>query len=306
MFSKRIILILLIMTAIATLSTVNADEISVSDNDMLENAQELPEISTQEDVQLETVNTDQDLSAQSMNQVKENEVLGAEDSGNALSSDSTPTHVNLAASSKTVTYAKLQHIKVKVTDDEGKPVENVKIAFKIYKNDKLVDTQDDFSTGDDGYVYYSTESLNAGKYTVKYEIADKNTYQASAISSKLTVKKIKYTIKVKRHTGELDIFVKKNKKPANIKLKVKIYTGKKYKTIYLKSGHNKKLSKYKGFCAFATNDLKVGKHKVIITAANKNYQASKKTFIKVTKSIKKGRSILLLITGGKLKIYSGF
>ena len=81
---------------------------------------------------------------------------------------------------------------------------------------------------------------------------------------------------------------------------------KKYKTIYLKSGYNKKLSKHKGSCAFATNDLKVGNHKVVISAANKNYQASKKTFIKVTKSIKKRGPLLFLITGGKLKIYRGF
>lgn len=303
MFKKRYILILLLILLISAVSAVNASEISeteVNDN-VAENTLEISETSAQEDVKIEAGNADYPKTAN-----EKDEVLSVDESRNVVKLES-PTHVNLKASAKTVTYGKLQQIKVKVTDDNGKPVEDVAVTFKIYKNNKLVDTQSRYVTGAEGNVYYTTNKLNAGTYTVKYEVRDKDLFQASEITSKLTVKKVKYTIKIKKYTGELDIFVKKNKKPANnVKLKVKIYTGKKYKTIYLKSGYNKKLVKYKGFCAFMTNDLKVGKHKVVISSANKNYQASKTTSIKVTKSIKKDGPILIIVSGGKIKLYSGF
>lgn len=313
MFKKKYILILLLLiTVIGTLSTVSAGEINSADidNNILEDTQELLETSTQEDMKLETGEDVQEISAQNADPLKTDEVkeeiLTADESKSVLKAD-TPTHVNIAVSAKTVTYGKLQYVAARVTDDNGNPVENVKIAFKIYKGSKLVDTQTQYSTGKEGHVYYCTQDLKAGAYTIKYDIIDKNVYQASAVSSKLTVKKIKFTIKVKRSVGGLEIFVKKNKKPANkVKLKVKIYTGKKYKTIYLTSGYNKKLSKYKGYCGFVTNDLKAGKHKVVITATNKNYQAKKTTSIKITKSIKKGGTILAIVNGGKLQVYTGF
>jgi 5-hydroxyisourate hydrolase-like protein (transthyretin family) len=315
MIKKKYILILLLTIVLGTVSAVSASEMSQTDcdNNIIESPQDIEEISVQKEETLQTAdNTQEEISAQEEDslQIADNtpeEILTIDESKSVVGDDSSPKHVNFAASDKTVTYGKLQHIRVKVTDDNGNPLKDVTVRFKIYKNNKLVAKQDEYSTGKDGYVYYCTKDLNAGKYKVTYEIVDKNTYTATKVTSKLTVKQIKLTAKIKRSTGEIDIFLKKNKKPINkIKLKVKVYTGKKYKTIYLKSGYNKKISKYKGFCAFATNALKVGKHKVVITSANKNYKLSKTTSFKITKAIKKYESILILVSGGKLYYYSGF
>jgi hypothetical protein len=55
---------------------------------------------------------------------------------------------------------------------------------------------------------------------------------------------------------------KKNKKLVNgVKLKLLIYTGKKYKTVTLKT---KTFNKLKGMAGYATNQLSVGTHKVKI------------------------------------------
>lgn len=298
MFRKKFALMLLAMAVLFTVSAVSAGDMNQTDidNDLLENTQQDMKVQSDSNVWEISSQNDEALEAGNM----EDEILAAQ-SKDVLKSSSSPTHVNLEVSHKTVTYGRLQHIAVKVTGDDGKPVEDVRVTFKIYKSGKLVDTLDGFVSGSDGYLYYYTQKLNAGTYTVKYEVVHKNLYSASVATSKLTVKKVKLSIKVKRETGGLNIFVKKNKKPINnIKLKVKIYTGKKYKTIYLKSGSSK------GVCAFVTNVLKVGKHKVVITVVNKNYRASKTSSFKVTKSIKKKSPILVLLTGGKIEFYRGF
>ena len=59
-----------------------------------------------------------------------------------------------------------------------------------------------------------------------------------------------------------------------VKIKVKVYTGKKYKVYKLKT--NKK-----GIAKFNVKKLKKGTHKVIISSLNKNYKISKKSSIRI-------------------------
>ena len=58
------------------------------------------------------------------------------------------------------------------------------------------------------------------------------------------------------------------------KLKIKVYTGKKYKIYKLKT--NKK-----GVAKLNTKKLKRGSHKVVITSGNSNYKVSAKSTIKI-------------------------
>ena len=57
-----------------------------------------------------------------------------------------------------------------------------------------------------------------------------------------------------------------------LKLKLKVSTGKKYKTYYVKTNS-------KGIANFNTKNLKRGKHKVLIYSANGNFIVSKKSYI---------------------------
>jgi len=60
----------------------------------------------------------------------------------------------------------------------------------------------------------------------------------------------------------------------SVKIKVRVYTGKKAKTYKLKT--NKK-----GVAKLKTSKITKGKHKLIITSLNKNYKISKKITVKV-------------------------
>jgi hypothetical protein len=81
------------------------------------------------------------------------------------------------------------------------------------------------------------------------------------------------------------ILNKKTKKPVNgVKVRLKIYTGKKFKSFTLKT---KKVGKYKGIVGIFSNEFSVGKHKVVIEPISIKYSGSGKTTIKIMKSAKK-------------------
>ncbi len=212
---------------------------------------------------------------------------------------------------------------IKVTDPEtGKGVKT-EFDVLIYKS-SVKPVKDDFNW--EWYKTVKTDSNGIGVFTWAgvplgpgiYNIAldsfadytsswgdDYDIAEGSTLTAKVVVK-TKLSVKVKKSKGTLEIFVKKNKKPVNkIKLKIKIFTGKKYKTIYLTTAKIKH-TKLRGYCAFATNALKVGKHKVVITSANKKYHVSKTSSFKITKGMKKDSSVLMIVSRGKLYQYSGF
>lgn len=63
---------------------------------------------------------------------------------------------------------------------------------------------------------------------------------------------------------------------SKVKIKIKVYTNKKFKTYSVKT--NKK-----GTAKINTKNLKIGKHKVIISSGNNNYKISAKSEIKIEK-----------------------
>ena len=86
--------------------------------------------------------------------------------------------------------------------------------------------------------------------------------------------KVKKRFRKNRHFY-VSVKLKSNKKPVKgIKLKLRVYTGKKYKTYKVKT--NKK-----GVARINTKKLRRGKHKVIILSGNKNYKIYKKSKITI-------------------------
>ena len=133
--------------------------------------------------------------------------------------------------------------------------------------------------------------MKTGTHKVIVSLAG-NDYKFKAVKSSIkVVKQTPLKILVKRTTMDegalLTVLVmnKKTKKLVNgVKLKLKIYTGKKYKTITIKT---KKFNGVKGMAGYATNDLSVGKHIVKIIPANFKYSGYKKTSMVIKKSAKK-------------------
>lgn len=126
-------------------------------------------------------------------------------------------------------------------------------------------------------------SINVGKYSLSITMDSGVCFVSSTINvvkapCKVTVSKLTTTY---RSGKVFKIYVKNSKtgKPVkSAKLKLKVWTGKKYKTYTLTSDKN-------GLVKFYTSKLSVGTHKVEITSANGNIKLSKvTTYIKVKKA----------------------
>lgn len=99
----------------------------------------------------------------------------------------------------------------------------------------------------------------------------------------INIKKATTTIKAPKVVNKFKkskyfkITVKSNKKAVKkLELKLKVFTGKKYKTYTVTTNKN-------GLAKFNTKSLKAGKHKVVISSGNPNYTVSAKSQITIKK-----------------------
>lgn len=139
--------------------------------------------------------------------------------------------------------------------------------LSVYKGSKLI-----YSTR-----YYTKSSVlsiklpkvDAGTYKIKVGIGG-NYFKTKYKTVKWTVNKQKLTVKAPKVTNKFKqskYFKATVKNAKNIKVKLKIYTGKKAKTYTVKTDKN-------GVAKWNTKGLSVGGHKVIISSGNSNYQFS--------------------------------
>ncbi len=174
-----------------------------------------------------------------------------------------------------VYYGSGKVISIKVINKISKEI-NPFWDLKIYRNGKAFY---DYWLDDTCVLPVSTWKAGTYKITVKTDSQtkpDELDFKVTILKAKTTVKAPKITAKYKK-SKYFKITVKSNKKIVkNLKLKVKVYTGKKYKIYNLKT--NKK-----GIAALNTKKLKIGKHRIIITSGNSNYQVSAKSFITIRK-----------------------
>jgi hypothetical protein len=133
---------------------------------------------------------------------------------------------------------------------------------------------------------YSNEYVLTVVYSSEnYEIKQNFTIKNNLNKTSIKINKASTTVKAPKVTGKfkkskyfkVTIKNKETKKLlSNVKVKIKVFTGKKYKTYSVKT--NKK-----GIAKINTKKLKIGNHKVIISSGNKNYSISGKSLIKIKK-----------------------
>lgn len=190
----------------------------------------------------------------------------------------------ITAAKKTAYYKQGKYFVVKVTNTKNnKPIYNAKLNIRVFVTSTKYYNFNG-RTGANGQIKLSMD-LKPGTYNVVIIDKDSNMVAKQA-TSKMVIKNApakfsasKVTAKKKANKYfKVKVINKKTKKIIpGVKVKVKVYTGKKSKTYTIKTNS-------KGIAKLNTKSLKVGKHKVVITSANKYVKASKKTSsIKITK-----------------------
>ena len=191
--------------------------------------------------------------------------------------------VFLTPNALSTTYDSGKAFTVTVKDINNKPVSGLKLDLMVYTNGKAKTYH--ATTNAKGVASWSLASkLAIG--THKVVVSSSSTkYVVSKVTSSIKVSKARTIVKAPKVTAK----VKKNKYfkvtvknkatkkvVKNIKVKVKVYTGKKYKTYTIKTNS-------KGIAKLNTKSLKVGSHKVVITSGNAKYIISAKSTIVIKK-----------------------
>ena len=265
------------VAAIESSDDSDIDEVSAIDSDdEVESDDSLAvssdEVSTIDDEKISAIDDEKlgiDNSADTLKKVEEKPL-----SVNG-SSDVTKATIKLAQSGKAYKSAKLV---VKVADSNGTALNKVPVKVK-FSNKKSVT----LTTNSKGIATY-TMPFSPGTYKATASISKDNVDAKSKTLSNIKIVKAKLTIKAKKLTTtyksgkyfQVKLVNSKNKAVKSVRVKMKVYTGKKYKTYSVKTNG-------KGIAKIKTNSLKRGKHKVVIKISSKNYAAkTKKTVVKIT------------------------
>lgn len=182
-----------------------------------------------------------------------------------------------ATKSLKTTYKSGKKITIKLTYSESKnPAKFIEFTLKITKGKN---TMTDYGyTNRKGIDYYDVSKLDIGTYkiTIRDYYGNEATSSVKITKAKATVKAPTVAFKVKK-SKYFKVSIKANKKPLkNVKIKVKVKTGKKYKTYNLKTNS-------KGIAKLNTKQLKVGRHPVFISSGNPNCQINAKSLITIKK-----------------------
>ena len=169
---------------------------------------------------------------------------------------------------------------VKLTTSAKKPIYDAKITLLINGYKQSV------RTGVDGQIRLSLNTLKPGTYKVVVKSGDTKSFTIKQISTKIVIKKAPAKLTPKKLTAKkgvkkyFKVTVKNTKTKKvikGVKVKIKVYTGKKYKTYSVKTNS-------KGIANLNVKSLKVGSHKVVVSFANKYVVAkAAKSTIKITK-----------------------
>jgi len=180
--------------------------------------------------------------------------------------------------------------KIKVLDSANRPIGNLEVTLKVYTGNKFKTVT--VVTDRNGEATYKIKGLSKGTHKVVLSVYHKG-YASKDVTSSLKIikpKVLKFKVKKRDNSkkGSLitfQILDKKTKRGVNgVKVKLMIYTGKKYKAFILKS---KKVGKFKGIVGVFTNEFSVGKHKVVVKPISLKYSGSGKSTITIKKSAKK-------------------
>ncbi len=192
-----------------------------------------------------------------------------------------PTTVTPTALS--TTYNSGKYFTLKLVDKNSKKVlSNIKLKLRVYTGTKYKDYY--VTTNSNGIAKFKASTLAVGTHKVEITSANNN-YAVTKTTSTIKIAKAKTIIKAPKVTYKykkskyFSVTVKNKatkKVVKSLKVKVKVYTGKKYKTYTIKTNS-------KGIAKLNTKTLTKGTHKVVISSGNSNYAISAKSTIVIKK-----------------------
>lgn len=191
-------------------------------------------------------------------------------------------NLTLKSNSLNTYYKSGKHFNVKLIDRNGFYIIGLKLKFNVYSKNKLIKTY--YRTTNSKGIAILKSNLENGIYIVRIYSTNHN-YYIKLLKSTIKISKISTIIKApkvankyyKNSYFKVHILNKYDKKIVKgVTLKIKVYTGKKYKIYKVKTNS-------KGIVKLNTKYLKKGNHKVIISSANKNYVINKVSNIKIKK-----------------------
>ena len=264
MLDKKIVLVLIFIVAILSISAVNASENSDNSTDVVVNNESI---------------------ADSMPIFNESNAVsnGSAQTEVTKSNLTEPKSISLSVSKLSTTYGSGKYFKVKVIDSKAKkPVANVKLILKVYSGKKYKKIT--AATDSNGIAKYYASNLDIGNHKVTINVKDSKKFSSKMKYSSIKISRAKLKISAPKITAyykeskKYNIAIKnrESKKPMkNIKVVIKVFTGKKYKKYSLKTDK-------KGIVGFNMKSLSKGKHNVVINikSNSKVKSAVLKTYIK--------------------------
>ena len=288
---RNLFLILCLIIAIGAISAVSASDVNVTDEIMSANDAGDNMTNLEDTLSISESNEDSIIST---DEIKMNSTLGVKN---------TQKSVNINAPELTTTFKSDKQFKVKVFDDKKKAIKGVELKIKVYTGKKYKTHL--ISSDSNGMVKIDTSNLKAGNHKVVISSASKK-YDIKTVTSSIKVnpKSLKLYVAFHKSKYYSTITIKaKNKSTKQyvngVKLKLKIYTGKKFKTIRLKTGQYKN---QKGLAKYLTNLPKYGSHKVKIEIYG-NYKGSASGKLVINKNARKYYSAYGFFSKGKAISY---
>ena len=264
MLDKKIVLVLIFIVAILSISAVNASENRDNSTDVVVNNESI---------------------ADSMPIFNESNAVSNGSAQTEVTKSNLTEHksISLSVSKLSTTYGSGKYFKVKVIDSKAKkPVANVKLILKVYSGKKYKKIT--AATDSNGIAKYYASNLGIGNHKVTINVKDSKKFFSRMKYSSIKISMAKLKISAPKITAyykeskKYNIAIKnrESKKPMkNIKVVIKVFTGKKYKKYSLKTDK-------KGIVGFNMKSLSKGKHNVVINikSNSKVKSAVLKTYIK--------------------------
>lgn len=177
-------------------------------------------------------------------------------------------------------YNSGKYFSVKLTNaNTGALMKNYKFTIYLYNSANKKVKSYSLKTNSKGIAYL--KGITALKVGYYYPVFKSTNYYLDEYELSFKISKAPTTVKAPKVTNKykkskyfkVTVKHKSTKKAVKgLKIKVKVYTGKKYKTYTIKTSS-------KGIAKLNTKKLKVGKHKVVLSSGNANYKLSAKSTI---------------------------